>query len=294
MKSFGIHVFLGFFIMSSHLFASEWQMDEGVLEINGELSADRIIVQNGASIIGSGALKGASSIAGTLSPGKSETETATLMFLGPVTFQSGSSFECYAATHTSLDKLIVSGNVMGTCTVVLSKAAGAIPLNQIVVDASQASDFDRFSEGGSTPENWQLTSTDGNLMITERMGDSDGDGMPDCWENSYYHSRTAANPESDTDLDGMKNSAEEIAGTNPTNSASRLFITGIEPMNTSQVAISWTSASNRLYTLYQGYSISNGIITIARDNMVANPPLNTATFSISTNQIFYKISVRKQ
>jgi len=294
MGCFGSIILIMLLLFSSRLYAGEWLIDGGILELGGSLSADIITVKDGASIRGDGTLKGASSIAGVLSPGKTETETATLTFLGPVTFLPGSVFECYAATHTILDKLIISGVVTGSCTVVLSKASAAVPLNQIVIDGLPASDYEQFSSGGSTPADWQLTSSAGDLLLTELKGDSDGDGMPDWWEDAYYHDRSAAHPDDDTDSDGMKNASEEIAGTDPTNSLSRLIITGINKENATDVTIAWLSVSNRLYAVHQESSLSNGFSTVVYSNLTAYPPENTIRLSVGADVRFYRISVRKK
>jgi len=45
--------------------------------------------------------------------------------------------------------------------------------------------------------------------------DSDGDGLPDWWEQKFFDSRTAAIPEVDSDGDGQNNLAEFLAGTHP-------------------------------------------------------------------------------
>jgi hypothetical protein len=52
--------------------------------------------------------------------------------------------------------------------------------------------------------------------------DSDGDGLPDTWEQTYFGNLTR-NPTGDFDGDGSSNLNEFNDGTNPTNNASALF-----------------------------------------------------------------------
>ena len=45
--------------------------------------------------------------------------------------------------------------------------------------------------------------------------DTDGDGLPDSWEQQYFNDPTIADPNDDPDMDGRNNLAEYLAGTNP-------------------------------------------------------------------------------
>lgn len=69
--------------------------------------------------------------------------------------------------------------------------------------------------------------------------DRNGNGIPDSWEVQYFGSTNApdGDPNSDKDGDGMTNLGEYIAGTDPTNFASKLGIM-IGPSDTN-AAVSW-------------------------------------------------------
>ena len=59
------------------------------------------------------------------------------------------------------------------------------------------------------------------LVVTYETGpdDSDGDGLPDVWETSFFGNLPTANATSDFDRDGTTDLAEYIAGTSPANPA---------------------------------------------------------------------------
>jgi hypothetical protein len=51
--------------------------------------------------------------------------------------------------------------------------------------------------------------------------DSDGDGLPDAWEQRFFGNPTIANPNADPDGDGRNNRDEFLAGTDPTRADGR-------------------------------------------------------------------------
>jgi glycosidase len=81
--------------------------------------------------------------------------------------------------------------------------------------------------------------------------DSDGDGLPDFWENQNSLSPTnslgADGAEGDPDGDGFANLEEYLAGTDPRNAASLLRIT--ELVGAGRV-ISWSSVPGRNYQVF--------------------------------------------
>lgn len=80
--------------------------------------------------------------------------------------------------------------------------------------------------------------------------DTDGDGIPDAWENLYFGNLTTANSTTDTDGDGACDLAEYNAGTVPTDPASRLRITALDLNAThTKAGLTWTSVPTRRYRL---------------------------------------------
>ena len=85
--------------------------------------------------------------------------------------------------------------------------------------------------------------------------DSDGDGIPDAWELSWFGNLMTANGTSDFDGDGMSDKAEYLAGTSPVDREDNLRIThierGVPPHSPTHVILEWTSKPTRLYRLEQ-------------------------------------------
>lgn len=135
--------------------ASDIRFDGGKLDLNGTVAAETVSVGADAVMQGSGTVDGSGSVAGTIAPGNgSATSVDVLSFTGNLAFEEGGTFECYAASHTNLDKIQVGGTVTGSGDVSLTKAAEAIPLYQVIVDGGASSEYASFDAG---PTNWSLS-----------------------------------------------------------------------------------------------------------------------------------------
>jgi|GEM_PF-1458864 len=66
--------------------------------------------------------------------------------------------------------------------------------------------------------------SNGVVHVVALTQDSDGDGLPDWWEELYFEGPTRANAALDTDGDEMTNGQEYLAGTNPLDSGSVLRV----------------------------------------------------------------------
>ena len=93
-----------------------------------------------------------------------------------------------------------------------------------------------------------VASSFGWLLMSE---DTDGDGLPDDWESTYFGSSTIANPNGDSDLDTLSNLQEHLAGTDPTNSLSYLKVENINSTVAAEmrVGIEFNAVSNRTYSV---------------------------------------------
>jgi hypothetical protein len=90
-------------------------------------------------------------------------------------------------------------------------------------------------------------------------GDSDGDGIPDAWEQLKFGNLTTANGTSDRDGDSFSDLSEYLADTDPTDPNSNLRITGYSAdPGGSPAKIEWTSVASRLYHIQKRTDLNPG------------------------------------
>ena len=78
------------------------------------------------------------------------------------------------------------------------------------------------------------------------LADTDGDGLPDEWEASNGLLTNAPDATVDTDLDGLSNRAEFLAGTNPQDSLSYLKV---DRITGGPATLQFNAVSNRTYSV---------------------------------------------
>jgi hypothetical protein len=107
--------------------------------------------------------------------------------------------------------------------------------------------------------------------------------VPEAWLAAYGLTNDfGAAAGMDQDGDSMMTWQEYIAGTDPTNPASLLLVTGCESMGTNAsnpvgaIVLRWISASNRQYRLYGGSTPGAPLQEIG-NALPATPPVNTHT-----------------
>jgi subtilisin family serine protease len=102
-----------------------------------------------------------------------------------------------------------------------------------------------------TPPEQTLTLTNGGtITFTGNYGflDANFNGISDSWERYYFGSAPNIRPPSiDSDGDGMSDYAEFIAGTNPTNAASKLVFLSAGVVSNKFVRLEWAAIPGRLY-----------------------------------------------
>ena len=99
----------------------------------------------------------------------------------------------------------------------------------------------------------------GFFEIQSTVPDYNFDGLDDRFQRTYFSPFTspAAAPQADPDQDGMSNSAEYIAGTNPTNSISRLAIESVT-QTVNGATIRCRTVPGKRYQLYSRPVVASG------------------------------------
>ena len=164
-----------------------------------------------------------------------------------------------------IDDVSISG-VAGGGTIVVTKNLGqgkftltgvigqsGTALSTTITNAPPGPYTVQFSDVAfyQTPPNQSDTLTNGGTVtFTGNYGfiDANQNGISDSWEKFYFGSSTTNRTQyTDTDGDGMSDYAEFIAGTNPTNAASRLFFLGATLLTNKLVQLEWAAIPGRLY-----------------------------------------------
>jgi hypothetical protein len=117
----------------------------------------------------------------------------------------------------------------------------------------------------------------GGRLNLQRIVDSDGNGLPDWWEQTFLGHLTGTDPSADDDHDGVSNLAEFLAGTNPADPASNLRLNLQASVGSPAPVITWPSVAGKTYRLERSTNLLTGFNSIVRTNILATPPLNTET-----------------
>ena len=239
---------------ASSVLGSEIDVGGGEWQLAGQVECSQLVVGTGTELTGNGTIVGDLLVAGDLSPGGGGVGTQTVA--GAATFAAGSRFLCDAADHETLDRLDVAGPVAGATTVHVFPAADAIPVRQIVVAGSPASDYSGFLAADAYT--WRLVPTNGlDLALTHLRGDTDADGLPDWWEMAYFqNSRTDAAPGGNPDEDPALNRDEYGANTDPGDGESFLHLTDIRRAAPNSSALTWTTAAGRRYAVMSSTNLN--------------------------------------
>lgn len=134
-----------------------------------------------------------------------------------------------------------------------------------------------------------------DLRLGTAPVDSDGDGLADSWELQYF-GNLSANGAGDPDGDGVSNLREFIAGTNPTDAASRFEVVEIDKLPNG-VSIQWTSQTGRRYNVKRSSSLltpPSAYLTVGA-GLAATPPMNQFidTTPNAEAQSFYLIEIEE-
>src|ERR1035438_8116806 len=122
--------------------------------------------------------------------------------------------------------------------------------------------------------------------------DVNHNGISDAWEMDNFGAVVTNRTQlTDTDHDGMTDYAEFIAGTNPTNAASRFYFTGETSAGNRLVQMQWTVVTNRLYQVNLSTNLKSWTPVTAWLQASNNPAMNYSATNASRSH-FYRVQVR--
>ncbi|BDS08546.1 hypothetical protein NT6N_35860 [Oceaniferula spumae] len=170
------------------------------------------------------------------------------------------------------------------------------------VDYDQAASEGRFilgdTTGGSFGDAFDVTidciNIDYSGVWIPVGTDTDGDGLPDTWENTYFNSPTAGNASNDDDHDGKTNVEEYHADTDPNSATSRLQIESISETSQDNFDITVPNTSTqRNYTLYASddLGITDPWTAVAGQGPVAGNGSSLIFTPSHTARQFYRVEV---
>ncbi len=158
------------------------------------------------------------------------------------------------ADHTNF-KLDAEGEALG-----LFSAAGD-PLDTVTF-GSQERDVSegRLPDGSPNLARFPGGGTPGASNGLAAPGDSDGDGLPDAWEQLHgLDARNPADADADLDGDGLSNRAEYLAGTLPDDPSSTLALA--VALGPTGVRLQFQAAAERTYSVLYRDSFAAGAWT---------------------------------
>jgi hypothetical protein len=146
-----------------------------------------------------------------------------------------------------------------------------------------------------TPDNQTNTlAAGGTLNFTGDYTfiDANHNGISDAWENYYFGSAgTNRTQFTDSDGDGMSDYAEFIAGTNPTNAASRFIFLSAAVQTNRLVQLQWAAVPGRLYQLENSTNLVHWTPLTGWLQASASPMSYSGTNAVSGSQ-YFRVQVR--
>ena len=122
--------------------------------------------------------------------------------------------------------------------------------------------------------------------------DANHNGISDAWEKYYFGSAgTNRTQFTDSDGDGMPDYAEFIAGTDPTNAASRFIFLSAAVQTNRLVQLKWAAIPGRLYQLESSTDLVNWTPLTGWLQASVSPVSYSGTNAVSGSQ-YFRVQVR--
>jgi hypothetical protein len=124
-------------------------------------------------------------------------------------------------------------------------------------------------------------------VATLSLPDSDGDGMDDDFEITYF-GNLERNGAGDMDNDGHTDQEEFLAGTNPTDNTSILRVVSISAPGSTARQLVWSSTPGRTYVVQFKDSLADNWSALP-GSVRASASTATATDDSSNSHRFYRV-----
>lgn len=127
--------------------------------------------------------------------------------------------------------------------------------------------------------------------------DSNGDGIPDSWEQQWGVPVGSIHPDDDDDHDGYSNLQEYIANTSPFDDADITFIDGTTPDTNGLLRLTFDARSNRYYHVWSAGTLIASPVTWTRLTTDISPIRgegHTVTYDLSiqnSTSLYYRLGV---
>jgi Tol biopolymer transport system component len=177
--------------------------------------------------------------------------------------------------------ILVSGNQTRTGT------GNRLSGNPVMSADGRTLVFESFATD-MTAGDWNNTKD----LFVVRLGsvDSDGDGMDDDWELTYFGD-LSRDGKGDADGDGLSDLNEFKAGTSPVGNSSFLRAMTVSPLNGGATTVIWNSVPGRVYRVQYKNSLNDPAWADLAGEVVAGDRTASKTDDTATglNQRFYRI-----
>ncbi len=188
--------------------------------------------------------------------------------------------------------LTVTGDGLTQGPVTFDPNLGGSGLNFISVKLSVAANATTGMRTLIVRQGTNVAYANGFFEILPTVTDVNFDGLDDAFQRKYFplFTVTNASPGADPDGDGFLNSAENIAGTNPTNAASLLKIDSITN-SVSGATVVWRSVAGKTYQLQSRTQVATNWIAVGSPIIAAGSSASKLDATGTTSNRFYRVQV---
>ena len=140
----------------------------------------------------------------------------------------------------------------------------------------------------------------GGRLNLQRIVDTDGNGLPDWWESTYFNQSSGVDPNGDLDHDGMTNGNEFLSGTDPSNGNSVFKVSSFAKDSSGiGFTVTWTSVPGKTYQVTYSNSPSGPWLTdLAGSTLTAGSGEATLSYTDTTagtqDKRFYRVQLVTQ